>query len=460
MSDAGDFDPDKPQLTLTVTEGPERGHVFAFTNHDVLIAGRCKQAALHLKDHYFSRYHFMIEVNPPLCHLTDMGSRNGTLVNGAKVQSVALRDGDEIKAGHTALRVAMSRPAAPPTMPGGCPPRTQPHKIESAVQTVSGSAALPQRSLAATQQPAAAHTPRPTPPRGTNRRSASPCNAPLALPGYEILEELGRGGMGTVCRAKRLADGATVAVKAVIPTAAASNSQLQRFLREAIILCQLRHPNIVGFQDLLLVAGSPVIIMEYVEGKDVAKLLHERGPLPACMAVRIMLQVLAALHYAHAKGFVHRDMKPENVLIVNKDGGKTVKLADFGLARVYQESRLSGLTLHGHIGGTIAFMPPEQITEFRQVRPAADQYSAAATLYNLLTNQLLFDFTGSTVDGVAQVLQSQPIPILKRRPELPPELARIIHQALAKDPAERFASVQAFAGALEPFAQASDSGQK
>src|SRR6185312_13533101 len=113
-------------------------------------------------------------------------------------------------------------------------------------------------------------------------------------------------------------------------------------------------------------------------------------------------------------GFVHRDIKPANILLAEEGDKKSVKLADFGLARVYQESRLSGLTMQGEVGGTLAFMPPEQITDFRKAKPAADQYSAAAALYNLLTGHLLFNLPKAASQQFAQILQEEPIPIRQR----------------------------------------------
>ncbi|HJT79269.1 MAG TPA: serine/threonine-protein kinase, partial [Gemmataceae bacterium] len=283
-----------------------------------------------------------------------------------------------------------------------------------------------------------------------------PAAAPAGLPpiaGYQILNELGRGGMGVVYLAVRDADGTRIALKTIIPTVEVKRSQVDRFLREADILRHLQHPHIVSCRDVGESCDCLYFAMDYVEGTDAAKLLKQHGPLPAPVAVRVVCQLLTALAYAHGKGYVHRDIKPANLLVALEGDKKAVKLADFGLARVYQESRMSGLTMQGDIGGTVAFMPPEQITQFRTVKPAADQYSAAATLYMLLTGKYLFDFGATKAQPLTLVLQEEPVPLRRRRPELPEGLAAAVHRALAKDPEARFPDVRSFRAALRPFAQ-------
>ena len=164
--------------------------------------------------------------------------------------------------------------------------------------------------------------------------------------------------------------------------------------------------------------------------------------------VRIQVRGQTASCFIDDKGFVHRDIKPANLLIASAGGKETALLADFGLARVYHASPLSGLTLRGDVGGTMAYMAPEQITQFREAQPAADQYAAAAALYHLLTGKTIFDLPKHPAKRILMVLHDEPISILQRRPDLPRPLAQTIHRALAKDPAVRFPSARGFRQAL------------
>jgi serine/threonine-protein kinase len=467
---------DDAALMLTATDGPYKGHTFTLAGHQVFLVGRSKQCHLPIaQDRYVSRNHFLVEVNPPECHLKDLGSRTGTFINGQRVTEASLRAGDVIKAGHTTLLVSLptataaaeataresdsvtlvphgepeSRAAATEALPSSAPaePAEGPDTIYS-----EGAPPPPVPS-----NPAVANSPgvlameallNPTP------TAPAPAGIPR-IPGYRIERELGRGGMGVVYLAFSEKDSCQVALKTIIPAVAVSSVELARFVREMEILGQLDHKYIVRLHKAGHEGGVLYFGMEYVEGTDAKDMLKKRGPLGVRTAVGMICQLLSALEYAHhpERRFVHRDIKPANLLVSTRDREPVVKLADFGLARVYQASRMSGLTMKGDMGGTVPFMPPEQITQFRDVSPLADQYSAAATLYNLLTGCYLFKDGTIRAQTLTQVLQEDPVSIRQRRPEVTEELAQVIHRALEKDPQARFPDVRAFRAALTPFAR-------
>lgn len=398
-------------VTLTVTAGPHAGRAFVFDRHDTFLVGRSKDAHFQLSydDPYFSRQHFLVEVNPPRVRVYDLNSRNGIAVNGQKVRTADLKDGDELKAGHTVFRVAVP-PDAMPTLD------------------------LPAEPL-------------PIHPEATIQHTVGP-----SVPGYTLEQEIGRGAIGVVYRAARASDGRAVAVKVIAPADGTSRRDVDRFLREAAIMSKLDHPRIVRYLDSGESAGLLYLVMELVTGPDLRDRVKDRGPLDVKTAVRLMLHALDGLAHAHAQGYVHRDIKPANLLLDGPKTQRVVKVADFGLARTYNECNLSGLTMQGDVGGTPAFMAPEQVTHYRDVKPPADQYSAAATLYYLLTGQYVLDLESSTSEQIVQIASAPRVPILVRRPDLPGALAGVIQKALSTEPTARHANALAFRDALRPFA--------
>jgi pSer/pThr/pTyr-binding forkhead associated (FHA) protein len=522
------------RVTLTVVKGPHAGRAFTFDQHDTFFVGRSVKAHFSLPRHdrYFSRMHFLVEVNPPLVRVVDLGSRNGTLVNDARVESADLRHGDRIRAGRSVLEVAIQQQPGDdyllPTVPAGTveelatqfekewraarAPRIEefvanvqeadrrillwelallelelrlsvndPARVEDFLKRfpelkndpdkladlVVAECTFRRRSepalfaeeyarrfpelaerLAGRLAPSRAEA-------ETMDRSATTRAAAAGwprIPGYRLEEELGQGGMGVVYRATCVSDGRSVAVKAIRPAVAAGPVAVERFLREAEILRRLKHRHIVSFRALGEADGFLWFAMDLVPGTNAAQLVGREGPLDVQRATRLVLPVLGALAYAHADGFVHRDIKPGNLLVTPKSEGEEARLADFGLARTYQASRLSGLTVVGALGGTPLFMAPEQVLSLRDVKPPGDQYSMAATLYFLLTGQAPYNRAANTQLQLMQILEEDPIPLLQRRPDLPGRLENVIHRALGRDPEDRYPDVAGFAAALRPFA--------
>jgi hypothetical protein len=453
------------RITLTVTAGPHKGREFSFAGHDTFIVGRSPKAHFQLPpdDRYFSRMHFLVEVNPPQCRLMDLGSRNGTYVNGEKVTATDLWDGDSIKAGRTLLSVtvvsdpaesleaAPAEPAADPVVDAPIAPPADRWNARRLEQSSAGGTSRTGEKCCVCGRALVGAAPLSTgAPPLCPTCTADIRQQPQSIPGYLLVRQLGQGGMGVVYLALRRSDGSLIALKTITPAVTGMRNLAKRFLREAEILRQLSHPHIVAFHEMGDADDRLFFAMEHVPGTDACQLVEQHGPLPVGRAVRLTCQLLQALEHAHAQGFVHRDIKPPNLLVTTAGGREVVKLADFGLARVYQSSRLSGLTLAGDMGGTFAFMAPEQITNFREVLPTVDQYATAATLYYLLTGELIYDFPERTEEQVGMILQQAPVPIQARRTDLSGELAAIIHRALAREPAKRFPNVQAMSQALLP----------
>lgn len=369
-----------------------------------------------------------------------MDSTNGTRVNGQRVQSAILRNGDLVQGGSTVLRVTIHarRPANGGTFLRASEDESEP---PSEPETTASFCPRSQRQTATLAN--GLHQP------SEDRDEVE--DAPK-LRGYEVVRCLGRGGMGIVYLVNRTGDGTQHALKMIRPAGEVSGRQLRQFLREASILQALVHPNIVTFHEIGLDGELLYFAMDYVRGQDASHLLRRTGPLPIGFAVRLICQVLRALEYAHARGYVHRDVKPSNLLISSEAPVATCLLADFGLARLYHASPISGLTLLGDAGGTIPYMPPEQIMDFRAALPTADQYSAAATLYRLITGHHLFDFgTAPNHKKLEKILLDVPVDIRSRRPEIPAELAQAIHRAVSHETKQRYPDVKAFREAILPF---------
>lgn len=388
------------QVKLTVTAGPHQGAEFLFTRHDTFLVGRSRHAHFQLpvKDKYFSRVHFMMEVNPPYCRLVDMGSHNGTYVNGQKVTSADLQDGDQIRAGHTMLQLKLlGKPAEEGSqLPGESP------SLEAAID----------------------------------------------LAGYRLERELGRGGMGVVYLVRKARDGSQSAMKMVRPTGAVSSLHIKKFLDEVRKLSDLDYPGLVRLREAGQAGSLLYFLSDYVPGVDAGSLVKTTGPLAIARAIKFACQILKALEQTHARGGVHRDIKPANLLIEEQNGIDKIQVADFGLARVYSSSQLSGLTITANLAQSAAFMPPELLTNYQDAQPAMDQYAVAATLYYLLTAQYIFNFPQENYRQFSILLRQQPIPILERRPDLPAAIASAIHKALARNPSQRFDSVGQFRQAL------------
>jgi len=276
------------------------------------------------------------------------------------------------------------------------------------------------------------------------------------LPGYEILAELGRGGMAFVYKARDLRRQRFVAIKVSDPSQAGDGEVIARFRQEQLLAVRLAHPNLVAAYDAGQVEGVPYLVLEFVEGHDLAWIVQQRGPLPAAEACEVVRRAALGLEHLHKHGLVHRDVKPAN-LMVTPSG--QVKLLDLGLVRRLHVPAPGGqITRHGEILGTLDYMSPEQCLDCHAVDGRADIYALGCTLYELLTGQPPFAGPdhGSVYLKMKAHVEAPVPPIRGRRPDVPERLAAALERMLAKDRADRFVSAAGVVAALRPFAAGAD----
>jgi WD40 repeat protein len=260
--------------------------------------------------------------------------------------------------------------------------------------------------------------------------------------GYEILSELGRGGMGVVYLARQLSLKRLVALKMVLAGSHAGSAELVRFRTEAEAAARLQHPNIVQIYEVGQQDGLPFFSLEYVDGGSLARALAGT-PLPPGRAAQLIETLARAMHYAHQRGIVHRDLKPANVLLT-ADG--LPKITDFGLAKQLDDAAVH--TQSGAVLGTPSYMAPEQAGgQTHDIGPAADVYALGAVLYELLTGRPPFK-AATPLDTLMQVLTEEPVPPRQLQPKVPRDLETICLKCLEKDPRKRYAGALALADDL------------
>jgi len=261
---------------------------------------------------------------------------------------------------------------------------------------------------------------------------------------YEILAVLGAGGMGKVYKVRNVFTDRIEAMKIVLPDLAGQNEVVERFLREIKVLARLDHPNIAALRTAQTVENQFVMVMEFVEGLSLSARVAQ-GPVPPLDAINYIDQVLAALAYAHQQHIIHRDIKPANMMLTPQG---VVKLMDFGIARSTEDR---ALTMAGTSLGSLPYMSPEQITG-SDIDARSDLYAVGVSLYEMVTGAKPFQADSSYAMMVAH-LQSAPRPPVELQPGLPAELNQVILMAMAKEPAQRFQTADAFRAALKATAE-------
>ncbi len=265
---------------------------------------------------------------------------------------------------------------------------------------------------------------------------------------YRFLRELGRGGMGVVYQAEQTVMGRTVAVKVINPSVLAHPDALPRFQGEVKAAAKLDHPNIVRAYDAEQVGNMHLLVMEYVEGTSLAELVATKGPQPIAYACHYVRQAALGLQHAFEQGMVHRDIKPQNLMV---NGRGQVKVLDFGLARMRSERKQGcGLTQADAFMGTPEYVSPEQATDARSADTRADIYSLGCTLFFVLTGRPPFQ-ADSIVKLILAQIEQEPPAVHEVRADVPLELSAVVARMLAKDPARRFQTPIEVAQALSEF---------
>ncbi len=279
--------------------------------------------------------------------------------------------------------------------------------------------------------------PRDTGPRASRDMSADDLVGYTLDNKYRIVEKIGSGGMGSIYKATRMHIGDTVAVKVLHPDSVGDKKAIERFRREAQAAARLKHNNAVGIYDFAVSPNNLVyIVMELVEGKNLARIIKEQGPLQPSFAVEIISRVCSALDEAHRQNIVHRDLKPDNILVNATSNDLTVKVLDFGIAKLCDLSaEVSTLTQKGMLVGTPQYMSPEQCMG-EEIDGRADIYSLGIVLYEMLTGMLPFNSPTPTAIIVQHVTQPPP-PLRQINSDVPPRLEQAVMHALEKRKEDR-----------------------
>lgn len=373
---------------IVVENGTRKGARIEIPRGGSVVLGRDPKAEISVEDHLCSRQHFRVSDEQGVFMLRDLGSSNGTWLNEVRVREAALSNGDAIQAGETQATFLLE------SAQGG---------------------------------------------RGLIGKTVG---------GYRIIERVGRGGMGTVYKANQVSLNRNVALKILSPKVAGDPAFVAKFKREAQAAGRLNHPNIVQCYDVGSEGGLHYYSMEFIENGSVQDLVRKQGRIEKDLALAIILDAARGLEYAEKRKLVHRDVKPDN-LMINSEG--VVKIADLGLAREADRS-------HGHddegIFGTPHFISPEQATG-GPVDTRSDIYSLGASFYYMLCGETPFD--GENIREIIRMqIEEDPQPVKERVKGIPASVSNLIAQMMAKDPARRPPSAAALLAQLEALNAAAE----
>lgn len=444
-----------PKVTLTITEGTLKGQEFIFDSRTTCIIGRSPDCNPKLPDdethRTISRYHCLLDINPPDIRVRDFGSKNGTFVNGTKIgqrqpeqtpeegaklifPEYDLKTNDEIQLGNTVLQV----------------------NIEANKEVETSRTSQPELNINSKETGSDEKV------RQLLQQANSGNSDLLSIQGYTILKGLGKGRFSAVYLARHQETGQEVALKVMLPAVATNPNVIIFFLQEINNTQLLNHPNIIKVLNSGYYDGIFFFTLEYCNGDNLFNLMRQKGGrLSIDEAIPIIMQVLNGLEYAHqtdipyvklangsfarGRGLVHRDLKPSNIFIKNTNSDRIIKIGDYALSKTFDQAGLSGQSMSGTKAETPAFMPRQQMINFKYIKPEIDIWAAAACLYFILTGAFPRDFVG---DPFLAVLQTNAVPIRKRDNSIPKYLAELIDLALVDKPEIHFKDAISFKQAL------------
>lgn len=451
------------KVTIDVSNTKGKKRVFSYEDHDTFMVGRMDDCHVCIEDDgYLSRHHFILEVNPPNARLQDLGSLNGTYINGKKVGGrnanetpeeaiarykfpwVDLKSGDVISTGDTRFTLIIQSPDLN-TSPVRC------QKCGRNVSTEIGAARGGTYVCENCQKSAEAspfellqqfldetHAARVS----SRRDDFIPFkqgfrgNEIINFSDCDIVKVLGAGVFGAAYLINHRPTGKQAVLKLMLPKTAASAAVQEQFLEETKEAYLLKHHNLVEFFQSGCRNGIFYFIMEYCNLGNLES-LRRGGTVQLNILVLSILQVLEALTIAHSEGHVHRDLKPQNILLHSDNKSLITRVTDFGLSKSFIRNGLSGMTVTGASTGSYPYMPREQVVDFKYARPETDIWALGATMYNLMTGEFPRQFSDNK-DPLDVILNGDIIPIRSRDSSIPVEIAEIVDHAVKNDPTERY----------------------
>ncbi len=497
------------KVFLTAVQGPLTGTKYRFDEQMLCMVGRTDHCMLQLTGEAgdgVSRHHCLLDIRPPQAFLCDLGSRNGTRLNGEKLGGTSdtrpLKTGDVIRIGKNFFEVklvpvrhcSICRQELPESSVSGkssatsriiCPDcvrmgRTIPASpsaktVRFRLCSVCGARiAGSRRGEPWREDPSTficsdcLENHAPEDPAKTFRMPVIETRSGksiLPIPGYRIQRLLGRGGMGAVYLAENTETLEKTALKILLPEIAANEQCREDFIRESGNLKHLRHPNIVELKDCACTGGALYLALEYCSEGSLREYLQRTGQtLRIRTAVELICQILDALEYAHnvrleqvslfdaqtyhVNGLVHRDIKPANIFLSRQSGNLVAKLSDFGLAKAFDMAGISGCTRTGDFSGTLGFIPKQQFLNYKYAKPEVDVWAAVATLYYMLTGKAPRDFSAHP-EAAMRIFEEAPVPVRERNPYISKPLAKLIDTTLDDRGGLRFRTADQFRFALQ-----------